>query len=416
MDIKDFILIAGGTLIALVIAHGFWIAYRAKREPLRMDIVPDLIPDDVDDMERLRGELPNGGARVINKKMGKPSQTNLDLDVPVLTSEPQQSAEVTRQVEDDPLFNTAQSQPADQSSTRRKPQVHQAPARYRTATQAATEAKQAQRERIQQNKLADVAMAGGVGKTTSEPRVSEVQLELPAANEAKIVPDEQVGPQLNETMNTQQEQVLGATSRDRLAQSGQAVEAATAPTKVQEIAKPQIFEKGSFKQEPRSRDSNTSRPSSSVMENDEPALNASVEELLVVNLIAPRGHKFNGEDLVNGLRKQGLRYGDMSIFHRLNPLTKAKLYSVANIVEPGTFDLADLETLSSPGISFFLQLPGPDQASDAFEDMLTTARNLSSELGGELRDEQLSVLTRQTAEHMRERIAEYARRKLSKRA
>ena len=69
LDIKDFILISGGLLIAMVIGHGFWIAWRAKREPLRLDIVPDLIPDDVDDMERLRGELPNGGARVVNYRV-----------------------------------------------------------------------------------------------------------------------------------------------------------------------------------------------------------------------------------------------------------------------------------------------------------------------------------------------------------
>ena len=49
MDIKDFILIGGGVLIVLVIAHGFWIAFRAKREPYRLDIVPDLIPENEDE-------------------------------------------------------------------------------------------------------------------------------------------------------------------------------------------------------------------------------------------------------------------------------------------------------------------------------------------------------------------------------
>ena len=65
MDIKDFILIGGGLLIAAVVAHGFWIAWRDRRQDLRIDIKPDLIPDDIDEMDRLRGELPNGGGRVV---------------------------------------------------------------------------------------------------------------------------------------------------------------------------------------------------------------------------------------------------------------------------------------------------------------------------------------------------------------
>ena len=50
MDIKDFILIGGGLLIASVVAHGFWIAWRDRRQELRIDIKPDLIPDELDDI------------------------------------------------------------------------------------------------------------------------------------------------------------------------------------------------------------------------------------------------------------------------------------------------------------------------------------------------------------------------------
>ena len=143
---------------------------------------------------------------------------------------------------------------------------------------------------------------------------------------------------------------------------------------------------------------------------------APVEELLIINVLAPKGERFHGEGLVTALRKQGLRYGDMNIFHRVDPATKAKLYSVANAIEPGTFDLSDLSTMRSPGMTFFLQLPGPDDASAVFSDMVQAARDVALDLGGELRDEDLNLLTGQTTEHMRQRIADFARRRLSKRA
>ena len=89
---------------------------------------------------------------------------------------------------------------------------------------------------------------------------------------------------------------------------------------------------------------------------------------------------------------------------------------MANAIEPGTFDLADLDSLRCPGMSFFLQLPGPDDAISAFEDMLEAARKVMGALGGELRDENMSVLSGQTAGHMRQRISDYSRRRLSRRA
>ena len=106
----------------------------------------------------------------------------------------------------------------------------------------------------------------------------------------------------------------------------------------------------------------------------------------------------------------------MNIFHRIEPLTKAVHYSIANIVEPGTFDMAEMESLRSPGLCMFLQLPGPEQPAQVFENMLLVAREVTARLGGELKDEQRNVMTPQTVAHYRQRIVDFSRRRMSKRA
>ena len=48
----------------------------------------------------------------------------------------------------------------------------------------------------------------------------------------------------------------------------------------------------------------------------------------------------------------------------------------------------------------------------SFELMVDAARTIAETLGGELKDEQRSVMTRQTIEHCRERIRDFERRRL----
>jgi len=97
--------------------------------------------------------------------------------------------------------------------------------------------------------------------------------------------------------------------------------------------------------------------------------NPQLEELLILGVMAKPEAPFRGDALLAALRGQGLKYGDMGIFHRLSVGKDAgkdgsdeRLFSVANALEPGTFDLSDLEGLQSPGLTFFMQLPVPGDA------------------------------------------------------
>ena len=73
-------------------------------------------------------------------------------------------------------------------------------------------------------------------------------------------------------------------------------------------------------------------------------------------------------------------------------------------VWPGTFSPDDMEFFLTPGVTLFLQLPGPVDGVEAFDDFVHTAERLAVELGGELRDEKRCVLTHQALMQVRESI------------
>lgn len=140
-----------------------------------------------------------------------------------------------------------------------------------------------------------------------------------------------------------------------------------------------------------------------------------VEEVLVINVIARDEQGFKGPALLQNILESGLRFGEMDIFHRHESMAGngEVLFSMANALKPGTFDLDDIEGFSTRAVSFFLGLPGPRHPKQAFDVMVAAARKLAHELNGELKDDQRSVLTAQTIEHYRQRIVEYERRLLT---
>jgi cell division protein ZipA len=140
-----------------------------------------------------------------------------------------------------------------------------------------------------------------------------------------------------------------------------------------------------------------------------------VEEVLVISVISRDESGFKGPALLQNILESGLRFGEMDIFHRHESMAGNGeiLFSMVNAVKPGIFDLDDIDHFSTRAVSFFLSLPGPRHPKQAFDVMVAAARKLSQELGGELKDDQRSVLTAQTIEHYRQRIVEFERRALT---
>ncbi|HBF10119.1 MAG TPA: cell division protein ZipA [Gammaproteobacteria bacterium] len=143
-----------------------------------------------------------------------------------------------------------------------------------------------------------------------------------------------------------------------------------------------------------------------------PAQPQEPQEVIIMHVVAPENEVFDGEVLVHQALALNLRHGDMKIFHRYErpEQHQGHLFSMANLVKPGFFELDHMNAFETPGVTFFLSLPCSGGALYAFDLMIDTARKLSKALDGELRDETQSIITPQTVEHYRQRVQEFERK------
>jgi cell division protein ZipA len=133
----------------------------------------------------------------------------------------------------------------------------------------------------------------------------------------------------------------------------------------------------------------------------------------VVSLIvaARAGTLLHGSDIVVAAEKAGLQFGDMQIFHRLadGRPEAGPIFSVANVVKPGNFDLRHPDQTQTPGVTFFMTLPGPLNALDAWETMLPAAQRFAELLDAVVLDDERNALGRQRIQFLRDELRAYDR-------
>ena len=137
-----------------------------------------------------------------------------------------------------------------------------------------------------------------------------------------------------------------------------------------------------------------------------------IERIVTLFVAARDGETIPGTDLVVAAEKAGLTFGDMGIFHRLisGKPEAGPVFSMANMVKPGSFDMRGIDELQTPGVSFFMTLPGPLPALDAWEAMLPTAQRLAELLDANVLDEERNALGRQRIAHLRDELRAWDRK------
>ena len=125
--------------------------------------------------------------------------------------------------------------------------------------------------------------------------------------------------------------------------------------------------------------------------------------VVALRLVAPPPDRLAGRALRLALASEGFVLGKFQIFHKPDDQGRAVL-SAANLSKPGTFDVATMDVQRFGGLSLFVVLPGPKPPLKAFDELLSTARNLNERLQGALQDERGGPLTPTRVATLRESL------------
>jgi cell division protein ZipA len=135
--------------------------------------------------------------------------------------------------------------------------------------------------------------------------------------------------------------------------------------------------------------------------------NASESQRVVTIRVAAQSDAlWDGSTLLAALEKHGLGFGRYKVFHRKH-VDGRTLFCVASLVEPGTFDLPKMPEQEFRGLTLFAVLPGPLDAMQSVDMLVTTAGELAATLHGVVQDSQGAPLTAERALELRDEVARF---------
>ncbi|MCW8923271.1 MAG: hypothetical protein OQK69_06530 [Gammaproteobacteria bacterium] len=146
---------------------------------------------------------------------------------------------------------------------------------------------------------------------------------------------------------------------------------------------------------------------------DEPLLDESGKsdqagdstDIVVLYILAKPSNLLSGDKINSAAQANGLSFGQMNIFHRLDADEKT-VFSLANMVEPGNFDPDSIHEMTTTGLTVFMQLSDLSNPADDFDEMLRCSYHISEMLGATLCNQYRQPITQADAEYYRNLISQ----------
>ena len=133
---------------------------------------------------------------------------------------------------------------------------------------------------------------------------------------------------------------------------------------------------------------------------------ARVDDVISVYVLSKPNQLIQGEKILSASYALHLEFGDMKIFHRhIQSLNKDIQFSMANIKQPGWFEIDKMHELETPGVSFFMQVNLVEKPSDVLDEMLICAHSLSVMLDATLCNAQRKPLDESYTNEIRDKVS-----------
>ncbi|GAB3003758.1 cell division protein ZipA [Psychrosphaera aestuarii] len=136
---------------------------------------------------------------------------------------------------------------------------------------------------------------------------------------------------------------------------------------------------------------------------------AKKNEVLILYIDKPEGDMIDGAKLLPLLLTLGFKFGEMDFFHRHEQSSGHGeiLFSLANMYNPGTFDIDNMEQVSTRGLSIFMTLPNAGEALQTFNMMHNAAKKIADEFDAYVLDANRQRLDVLRVRHYIEKIRKF---------
>ncbi len=131
------------------------------------------------------------------------------------------------------------------------------------------------------------------------------------------------------------------------------------------------------------------------------------DDFIFLRIVAKEGHEFRGLKILIATKTTEMKFGNMNIFHHHGSganYSDKPIFSLANMYEPGEFNLQEMESFSTEGLVVYMSLPSPLGADESLELMLKTSQRIAEQLEGELRDASNHVLDEEKIHALRDKV------------